>query len=288
MFASEGEEIYDLWDYYLSSPKEHGGIIYWGCGDGHLYAINPDTGELVWKYQTGGVVHASPVFHEDAVLIGGFDGYFYSISKTTGSLNWKFKTVGATYFPVGEIQKAALIKDGVAYFGSRDYNMYAIDVKSGRGRWNIKQPRGWIIAAPIEHKGKIYFGTSDAHIFLCMDKNNGQEVWQKKLSMRVYGSAIVKDDVIYFGTFDGKLYGVDHSSGETQWEFQTESSKLNYSTMYNEEGDFKEGFELYGSGYEKSEQMIHALGSILSTPVIAGEVIYFGSSDGNLYAFNLN
>jgi outer membrane protein assembly factor BamB len=286
-FASAGEKMYGLWDYYLSSPVIDENRIYWGSGDGHLYVVEASSGDLLWKYDTGDIVHASPVVYKNKVYFGGFDGHMYALDKTTGSLAWKFKTVGATYFPKGEIQKAALIIDDVVYFGSRDYNIYALDANTGRGRWNLKQPRGWITATPIEYKGNIYFGTSDAHIFYSVEKNSGTVNWTIPLNMRVYGTAIVDDDIIYFGTFDGKVLGIDHLTGETKWQFQTASSLQNYHTIYDETGEFKEGFVLYGEDRETPEKMIHALGSVLSSPAIENGVIFFGSSDGYLYAVKL-
>jgi outer membrane protein assembly factor BamB len=46
-------------------------------------------------------------------------------------------------------------------------------------------------------------------------------------------------------------------------------------------------FVLYGADNETPENMIHALGSILSSPVVEDGMIYFGSSDGHLYAVSL-
>ncbi len=286
-FASGGEKMYGLWDYYLSSPAIENKLVYWGSGDGHLYAVDATSGDLKWKYDTGDIVHASPVIYKDKVFIGGFDGYMYALNKEDGSLIWKFKTVGANYFPKGEIQRAALIDDDVVYFGSRDYNIYALDANSGRGKWNMRQPRGWITATPVEYEGNIYFGTSDAHIFYSMNKQSGDVNWTIPVNMRVYGSAIIHNNLLYFGTFDGKVLGVDPSTGETRWRFQTQSSKHNYHTIYDENGEFKKDFVLYGTDYETPENMIHDLGSILSSPVIEDEVIYFGSSDGHLYAVSL-
>ncbi|MFC1776435.1 PQQ-binding-like beta-propeller repeat protein [Pseudomonadota bacterium] len=286
-FDSNGEKINGLWDYYLSSPAVENNLVYWGSGDGHVYAVDAGSGKLKWKYDTGDIVHASPVVYKDKVFIGGFDGHMYALNKDDGSLIWKFKTVGASYFPKGEIQRAALIDDDVVYFGSRDYNMYALDANTGRGKWNMKQPRGWIIATPVEHQGNIYFGTSDAHIFYSMNKQSGEVNWTIPLNMRVYGSAIVHGDLLYFGTFDGKVLGIDPANGETRWQFQTDGSKHNYPTVYDENGEFKKDFVLYGADYETSENIIHTLGSVLSSPLIEDGVIYFGSSDGHLYAVNL-
>ncbi|WP_273565853.1 PQQ-binding-like beta-propeller repeat protein [Maribacter halichondriae] len=286
-FDSEGEKMYDIWDYYLSSPSGEEETIYWGSGDGYLYAINSKIGQLNWKFQTNGIVHATPIIYNNNIYVGSFDGVFYCVNKENGTLVWKFKTVGSTYFPKGEIQKAALVKDEVVYFGSRDYNIYALDAKTGTGRWNMKQPRGWIIATPIEYKDNLYFGTSDAHIFYSMKKVDGIVNWTIPVNMRVYGTALAYNDNIYFGTFDGKVKGIDYLTGHKNWEFQTEQSKLNYYNVFNKEGEFKEGFELYGRDFRKSEELILSLGSILSSPVIDNGIIYFGSSDGIVYAITL-
>lgn len=286
-FRSGGEKSYDLWDYYLSSPVVADGIVCWGSGDGHLYALAWDTGVPVWKFKTGDVVHASPVVMNGRVYVGSFDGFLYALRADTGALVWRFRTVGARYFPKGEIQKAALVDGGAVYFGSRDYNIYALDTLTGRGRWNMRQVRGWIIATPVAHEGRLYFGTSDAHLFYCMDQNSGEVLWKIPVPMRVYGSALVHHGVVYFGCFDGKVYGVDHLTGEMQWEFQTEASQRGYDEIFDPGGGFREGFELYGPETLESEKKIHALGSVLSSMVIMDGVLYFGSSDGNLYAVRL-
>ena len=286
-FASGGEKMYDLWDYYRSSPVVEDGLVYWGSGDGHVYALEAATGSLVWKYQTGDIVHASPVVKNDTVYIGSFDGFFYALNAENGELVWKFNTVGAQYFPKGEVQKAALVDNDAVYFGTRDYNMYALDAKTGRGWWNMRQIRGWIIATPVEYEGRLYFGTSDAHLFYCLDKLSGEIVWTIPVPMRVYGAAVVHKGMVYFGCFDGKVFGVDPMTGETKWEFQTDASKSGYPGIFKEDGHFRDDFELYGADYLESEKRIHSLGSILSSMVVSEDILYFGSSDGCLYAVRL-
>ncbi len=288
-FGSQGEKMYDLWDYYLSSPISDSKTIFWGSSDGNIYALKGENGNLKWKYQTDDIIHASPVIYNDKIYFGNFNGNFYCLQKENGTLDWQFKTIGATYFPKGEIQRAALVENDAIYFGSRDYNMYALDVKTGRGKWNMKEANGWIIAPPIEYKGNIYLGTSDAHKFYSMNKTSGLVNWSFPLSMRVYGSAVANDDKIYFGTFDGKIIGLNYLTGKIEWEYQTPKSRKNYSLIYDEKGEFNKDFELYGKEYIKSEALIHSLlGSILSSPVIENERIYFGSSDGCLYSVELN
>jgi len=47
-----------------SSPLIDGEMVYFGSGDGHHYALNAFSGALLWKFDTGDIVHASPVVYK--------------------------------------------------------------------------------------------------------------------------------------------------------------------------------------------------------------------------------
>ena len=287
-FKTGTEKMLDIWDYYISSPVVKDENVYYGSGDGNLYAINCLTGKLNWKFYSGHIIHAKPAIAGDKLYVGDFGGYFYAIDTKTGKLSWQFRTVGDTYFPNGEIQKAAVYNDSILYVGSRDFNIYAIDAKTGRAHWNMKETGSWIISTPFIFKDYVYYGTSDTHRFYCANKNDGVIKWKIELPMRVYGSAVEYNNVIYFGCFDGILRGVDFETGELNWQFKTLASEQNYHKVYTSEGHFRENFKLYGENYMEAEKMIHNLGSILSTPVIDNKTIYFGSSDGYLYEVKID
>ena len=287
-FSSRGERKNGPWDYYLSSPQLDGNIVYWGSGDGHLYALDAKTGMLKWQHESDGIIHADPVIHGNKVFIGSFDGNLYALNKQDGAIVWKFKTLGSEYFPKGAIQKAVLVDQNMVYFGSRDYNIYALDEHTGAVKWNMREPAGWIISTPIALGDHIFFGTSDAHKFYCLNKNYGNVVWTTPLRMRVFGSAVVDKNRIIFGTFDGKIIGVDVKTGKQLWEFQTRGSKENYPSVFDQNGEFIEGFSLYGKDMVETERKILDLGAILSTPVIDNQkTLYVGSADGYLYALSL-
>ncbi len=289
-FATKGERLYDLWDYYRSSPVLLQGKVIIGSGDGNVYAIDAGSGKELWHYTTGDVVHADPVVNNDTVFIGSFDGYFYALNGATGTLIWKFKTVGDRNFPKGEIQKAALVTRDAVYFGSRDYNIYALNKSTGIGLWNMKEQGSWISATPLDKDGKLFFGTSDSHAFYCLNSYSGEIQWKSPIPLRTYNTPVAHDTLILAGCYDGHLYGFGHKKGQVAWKFQTEGSQKNYSTVYDATGHFRKDFTMYGndSVTNASEQKIMNLGSILSTPVIKAGVVYFGSTDGNLYAVRID
>ena len=289
-FTTKGERSYDMWDYYRSSPVFYKGRIYIGSGDGNVYAIDAKSGKELWHYTTGGIVHADPAISNDTVFIGSFDGTFYALQGMTGQLIWKFKTIGDRFFPKGEIQKAALVTRGAVYFGSRDYNLYALDRSTGVGLWNMKEYGSWIIATPLEKGGKLFFGTSDSHAFYSLNNFYGEVQWKSRLPLRSYNTPVEYDTLIFSGCYDGCLYGFGEKGGGVEWKFQTAGSKKNYTTVFDSTWHFRKDFTLYGSDSVTlaSEQKIMSLGAILSTPVIHAGVLYFGSTDGHLYAVKID
>lgn len=288
-FATKGEREYDMWDYYRSSPKYVKGKLYAGSGDGNVYAINAATGKELWHFTTGDMVHADPAISNDTLYIGSFDGNFYAVNAITGKLIWKFKTIGDRYFPKGEVQKAALVTNDAVYFGSRDYNLYALNKKTGAGFWNMKENGSWIIATPLEKDGKLFFGTSDSHAFYSLNNFYGGQEWKAALPLRSYDTPVSFDTLIIAGCYNGYLYGFGEKKGNIEWTFQTDGSKKNYAAVYDSTGHFRKDFSMYGddSTARTGEEKVMNLGGIISSPVIKNGIVYFGSTDGNMYAVEI-
>jgi outer membrane protein assembly factor BamB len=286
-FKTGGEKIFDTWDYYQSDPIVRGDTVYFGSSDYNIYAVKASSGKLCWQYKTGGMVHASPVLKNDSLFIGSYDGFLYALSADSGKLLWKFHSIGDAYFPNGEFQKAPLLHDNTLYVGSRDYNIYALDANTGRGKWNMKERGSWIIATPFQHNKLLYFGTSDSHAFYCMDAEYGEMKWKLPLNMRVYGSAVFANGLIWFGCFNGKLYGVDPLTGTINKVFQTESSRLKYASVYDSSGTFRKDFQLYGNDYLLGEKKLLSLGSFMASPLVYDDHLYIGSADGFFYSIKL-
>ena len=103
----------DPFDVFLSSPTIANGVLYVGSGDGYVYALSAQSGELRWKYRTGDVVHASPAVANGLVYVGSWGGFFYALDATTGQLRWRFKTgEDTTIFNQVGIQSSATVFAG--------------------------------------------------------------------------------------------------------------------------------------------------------------------------------
>lgn len=282
------ETMPDPFDFYLSSPVVWNGTVYFGSGDGNIYALAADSGKVVWKFKTGNVVHASPAISEGVLFVGSWDTYFYALDASTGKEKWRFKTGEDHDIHNQEgIASSAAIADGMVYFGCRDSNVYALDERTGEKRWAFYNKGSWVVGSPAVREGKVYFATADTALVHAVDAKSGAELFSLKFNWLFYSSPAIAGDTLYIGSESGKLLTINLSTQKPGWEFQTDGSKENGPALTNPDGGpnyravFTENF--YDSMVTGVTRLL-SVGMIFSSPAVAGNVVYFGSTDGNLYA----
>ena len=282
----------DSWDLYLSSPAVSNGKVYFGSGDGNVYAVDAESGALQWKFATGDVVHASPAIANGMVYIGSWDSNFYALDAESGAEKWRFK---ATEDPVIHnqqgFQSSAAVVEGVVYVGCRDGHVYALEAMSGRKKWDYSTAKSWVNATAAVRDGNLYSGTSDGSRFFILDAKTGRLKYNFIAGGQVFSSPALAGDFVYFGSSNGKLYAADAKTGKIVWQYVTESAKTDSLKVLNPDGSFnaQKAFAPYFNDYQDmvlAFYRIFSVGAIWSSPVVDKGVVFFGSTDGNLYAVN--
>ena len=285
----------DLWDFFLSSPvvnpDKKNPSIFFGSSDGNVYALNANTGQLKWKFETKGSIHCSPVLYKNTLYIGSWDANLYAIDLETGKQRWKFETGTQTGFK--GVQSTVAVANDMVYFGARDPFLFALNADTGKLVWKYDAAYSWIISSPVVTKDVVYVGTSDTFLLLGLDAKNGKELFKFKTNGYVYSSPAIAGETAYFGDFTGDFFAVNTKSLGKEWNsFSTESRKLLAPEVLNNDLlDFSyaaKGADLsfYDSNQKVMDQF-YKLGPIVSSPFIANNTVYFGSADGNCYAIEL-
>ena len=279
----------DAWDVYTSSPTVVNGRVYFGSGDGNVYAVDATTGVLQWKFATGDVVHASPAVAGNTVYVGSYDSRFYAIDAESGQQRWVFQAGedASIHNQVG-FQSSAAVVDGTVYVGCRDAHVYALDAATGRKRWDYPTSKSWVNATPAVRDGTVYAGTSDSSRFMALDARSGRLKWNFDTKAYVFSSAALAGNLAYFGSHNGRLYAVDLRSGQAAWTFQTEGAKLDPLKLVNADGSLnQESFPpVFGDFQDMYVDFYRYIstGAILGSPAVVDGVLYVGSTDGNVYA----
>lgn len=287
--------MYDLWDFFLSSPVINpdgkNPSIFFGSSDGNVYALNVNTGQLKWKFETKGSIHCSPVLYKNTVYIGSWDANLYAIDIETGKEHWRFETGKQTGFK--GIESTVAVANGMVYFGARDPFLFALNAETGKLVWKYDATYSWIISSSVVANDVVYVGTSDTFLLLGLDAKNGKELFKFKANGYVYSSPAIAGETAYFGDFTGKFFAVNTQSSGKEWNsFSTENRRLFASEVLNNDLiDFSYAakgadLSLYDINKTVMDQF-YKLGSIVSSPFIANNTVYFGSADGNCYAIEL-
>ena len=284
----KGQTIADPFDVYLSSPVVAAGTVFFGSGDGNVYALDAMSGDLKWKFTTGDVVHASPTYADGVVYFGSWDSYLYAVDALTGKEKWRFHggEDPVIHNQVG-FQSSPAVVNGVVYTGCRDSNLYAIDAASGRERWHFNNSGSWVISSPAVTQGKVIFGTSDSSLYLVLDAETGRQIIRQQGKAYVFSSPSVAGKTVFTGVLNGTLEARDLDSGDLLWEFRTEASKRNDGWILTADRQFNTPLTFWSSWREVpivAAVRQFGVGSIFSSPLVVRGVVYFGSTDGNMYA----
>jgi len=253
-----------------------------------------------WQFRTKGQVLSSPAVAGDTVYIGSSDHLMYALDRATGDKKWEFKTEsritsspavsgGVVFFGSYDGNSSPAVADGVVYFGCRDSNFYAVDLATGKQRWAYPNKGSWVIASPAISSNNVYFATSDTGQFHAVDAKTGAELFSiDNHHWPMFSSPAVAGGFAFIGSQEGKLLAMDLKTHAAAWTFETEAHKQN-AAMYTKEGGLPKYeaafFDFFYDDMMSGVQKMMSVGAVLSSPVVAGDTIYFGSTDGNVYAF---
>ena len=284
----KNQTMADPFDVFLSSPVVAQGAVYFGSGDGNLYALDAASGELRWKFPTGDVVHSSPAYGGGVLYFGSWDSFFYAVDAATGKEKWRFHggEDALIHNQVG-FQSSPAVFNGVVYTGCRDSNLYALDAATGKENWRFNNELSWVITAPAVAQGKVFFATSDSSLYHVVDAITGKPVLRQQSKAYMFSSPAVAGDVVLIGVLNGTLEARDIKTGELLWDYQTETSKQNKGWVLTADRKFNNPMLYYSNWREApvvGTERQFGIGAIFSTPLVVNGVVYFGSTDGYLYA----
>jgi len=138
-------------------------------------------------------------------------------------------------------------------------------------QWTFKTG-GPIVASPVIADGVVYIASLDKHLY-AVEQASGKERWKFQSRLPIASSVAVADGSVYFVSSAGALASLDAATGKPRWVFAAEHERR---------------FEAKNlHGYPPSQQTIpDAWDLYVSSPAVANGVVYFGSTDGFLYAID--
>jgi len=216
------------------------GIAFFGSDDGNLYAVRLSTGRELWKYESGAPIRSKPAVTSERIVFGNEAGDVIGLDLSK-NVKWHIKAKRA-------VTSSPVIADDIAYFGSVDWHVYAIDINSGWTVWRVRTGKP-ILSSPLLVGNQLFIGSADNFMYALDVNASGRELWKFEAQGQIVSSPVFANGAIYFGSVDKNVYSVEVKKGKQRWAFETG-------------------------------------GPIASSGTITDGILYIGSTDHNLYALN--
>ena len=215
---------------------------------------------VLWKFQTGGVIYATPVIHDSVLYVGSLDSVFYAVNAKTGEQIWSYATDNKIY------TTAAIYKDLICF-------------KSG----NVLM--GLDLQGALQWTDTLYHGN-------VLDQHDEWDCF--------HSSPRLADSIAYIGSEKGLVYGVNIKTGTKVFKCQTPLASHTIETtpaIYNGKiyvGDWDGVFYAFNLSdstlawqYDTKDDNTYSwVNHIQTNPVIYNNAVYFAGRSCNLYSLD--
>ncbi len=200
---------------FVAAPLVIDNAIFAPDSDGNLYALDTN-GQQLWEpFETEQPLWATPVTDGNLIYLPAMDHNLYALDPKSGSQVWKID-LGSTLLSQPTLDGERL------YQGAFGNQFIVVDLAS-RSTVCSFDTRSWVWASPALAGDLLVggdIGNKDASAQLyAFNKNNCQPAWNTPFEVdgAIYGTPLVLNDTIYFGTDTGMFYAV-RSNGVQQWQ----------------------------------------------------------------------
>src|SRR5262249_34194798 len=193
------------YDYRASAAALQEGRLYIGTYDGHVLALDSNSGRKLWDFAAADSVLSTPRVASGKVYFGSFDGGVYALDAASGSLLWKHDTGGV-------VSSAPALHNGRVIVGSRSYDLLALDTATGKPAWTRYFWFSWVESPATIWGDAVYIGSSDAAKLSAFDARTGRRLWEIDAGGAALAQPAVTDSRVYIGTMGTVHYLVPHQA----------------------------------------------------------------------------
>lgn len=217
----------EMWQYdevggrVTATPHYADGTVYAGSRTGDVHAIDAETGQQEWTFDTDGFIRGSPTAYDNTLYVSSEWGGLFALDTESGDERWSLTEA------VRSVRSSPTVVDGTVFFGSARFDddpteMWAVDAATGDTEWRFDTETE-IRRSPTVFDGTVYIvdGTgSEGGTVYAIDADTGDEVWSEPQpdGHQTTASPTVHDGMVYlsFGS-GGTLWALDAESGAERW-----------------------------------------------------------------------
>jgi outer membrane protein assembly factor BamB len=200
------------------------GRIYVADRDGTVWALELETGKLIWRSKTGLAISAATGVGGGLVLVGSSEGQLAALDAETGEQRWRVDVTS-------EVLSVPQIYEDTVIIQTVDGAISALSTQDGQRRWiyNRSVPvltlRG--TSTPFVGGGVVLAGFANGEM-VALEVATGREVWQTAVAVPhgrtelqrivdVDANPVVDQGLLYAASYQGRLVAVSLQDGHVLW-----------------------------------------------------------------------
>lgn len=215
----QGDGLYKL------QPVIGGDLIYAASSDGELRAVNRESGKVVMDVELDVALSGGVGLYGDALLLGSSDGAVLKVDRNSGEVLWSTKVSG-------EVLAAPQGNGEVVVAQTYDGKLIGMDFNTGEKLWTydsnvpVLTIRG--TSTPILRDDVVFAGFANGRV-LAFDAETGGVGWEVRVAISqgrseierivdVDGTMELSGGELYAASYQGRIVGIDASSGRGLWQ----------------------------------------------------------------------
>ena len=233
--------LHQLWatplggDVGVSAPTVVNGVVYIGSFDHNVYALNAQTGSILWATPTDDFEEATPAVSDGVVYAHSNGGTLYAMDAATGHILW-------TSSPGHAVSSPTIA--GNVVFVNGYFAVHAYDAQTGGELWT-SGPIDLAVNGPTVADGRV-FVADEGGIVSAFDQFTGATIWQRPAShgesFQFSTPAASGTRVFVSGEFSGTVYEFNAATGRPGWQVDLGTSGMDTSPAVS-------GHVVYLAGY---------------------------------------
>jgi outer membrane protein assembly factor BamB len=275
--------------------------VYFGADDGFLYAVHARSGRLLWSIDTGAEIQRSITMRDDTLYLANADNTVYAVDPNAGEIVWRYRKPpvegfsAAGYADILHTGTAviAAFADGTvssldAISGAQLWSAdLAAEIVSATGEGQINLIDADATPALV---GDTLATASVSGGMWGLDVKTGNVLWTRPDLVGITGLAAA-NDMFYAAFAGGKgLCAISKERGATQWCSAFGSGLLRDPVLYDDVfliSDSEDGLFVVSTSTGKVLQRLNPKDGLFSRPVEFGGYLVVMGNRSTVYALSI-
>ncbi|WP_415300606.1 PQQ-binding-like beta-propeller repeat protein [Candidatus Pelagibacter sp. Uisw_134_02] len=212
-------------NYYSKSEKKQNPVLFFGHNENiliiadniaKLYAVNINTGKLLWKKKNEAPFNSQVKIYKDKFYVVDFENTLRAYSVKDGKEIWNNKTKSSLIR--SQKRLSMVISNKVIYFNNSLGDISAIDIDSGKLLWqtptqsSLAYDTGFYLkTSDIVAKDDTLFFSNNQNQFFSLDMQTGNLNWKQEINSNL--RPIIINEFIFTVSLEGYLIVLEKNNG---------------------------------------------------------------------------